>query len=159
MLARVAKIEYGEVERRDPKTIRVWQDQDKALKAGAAALTYDVQEISLGTSLGASGGRRYYVKARWTVKGAMAYMLSAWIEPGEIPRLEHAQEAIGMRMAEFTHMQLDLDWLPKILNVFEGGGKAWILTANFGYESVGVSLEEHDGSGFKPTTVGFGHGC
>lgn len=128
-----------------------WKKRDEALAAGEAQLTIKAQEVDLGGEI----GKRYLLKASWTVEDKPAFYIVAWIKPGTAA-LEKAESDYSrwMRIPELGEDAVPkLDDLYDLLNVFNGGR---VLDAGSGYESFGLTVTPFRGKG---PIVEYGDGC
>jgi hypothetical protein len=140
-----------------------WADQwsafDARLARGEGRLDYYVQAFRLTPD----GTPRLYVRARWTLDGTPAFLMTAWLraEPTLVFQSVDTHTASLMRMGEMRGRTLGLDDLPTVLNVFDrrGDHEGELLLYSRGYEGFDIHLFRYTDTGPVPTTIAVGGGC
>jgi hypothetical protein len=150
-------IELPRVQRRSadstPRGRRVaarWRPLDERLARGQAVLAYDVQAVRI------AGNLRYYVKARWALRGTVLFLMTAWLRPDLSVEAADSSDSQLLRLAEMQGARMDFANLPQLLNVFDDGS---LLLTGEGYEGFGISLFTYTPEGPKETPVSYAYGC
>jgi hypothetical protein len=137
-----------------------WQERDERLARGEGKLLYDLRALRLTPD----GELRYYVRARWTLDGETAFLMSAWVRPDHNMFVEsvYRRPSEWMRMNEFQSERLGLNDLGFILNVFDYDGDGWgeILIAQRRPDGFDMHLLEYsERRGLVRTGIGYRYGC
>ncbi|MGH9540743.1 MAG: hypothetical protein ACRD2H_02535 [Terriglobales bacterium] len=145
-----------EVARMEGRLRDVWERRDRSLQAGAGVLSFQAQEIAMPE------GARFYARAKWTVGGVPAFLMSAWVALDPQPRIlfSDCHAARGMRIQEYGATPPDEGAIPQVLIVIGlEGGRVGVIRQVYGYESRWFMLSYYTDSGLIPTPVGFGDGA
>jgi hypothetical protein len=130
-------------------------DAQEALARGAATLAYDAQPYRLD-----GGAPLIFVRAVWRAAGRQAFAAAVWLraDTGEIV-WQNMRPAMWIGMREFRRGVVP-EQLGLVLNVVDRDrdGRAEILFAQLGYESVGISLLDSR-TAFQPVGAGYSYGC
>jgi hypothetical protein len=158
---------------------REWLHRDKRLAAGEGQLDYDQRAFRLTPD----GAPRLFVRARWKLDGAAAFLMTAWFraEPGAAqPRAaqEDAQKASEPRSDDSGHLEMlssDTSWssamregrpgdslgdtldFQTILNAFDDDHDGWaeLLVHSTDGASAHFTLELYTDLGLVPTKTSF----
>ena len=139
--------------------LQTWRAYDERLAKGKARLSYDRKTFRISPD----GVPRLYVRAKWTLDEKAVFLLGVWFRSGDELTVE-ATDVSGshtLRTPEFQHMDLDLDWLDDIFNVFDHDNDGWgeLLKDRRGYESYGFELFEYSEDGLSGPLASYSYGC
>lgn len=145
--------EYDRSEAANPGWSQEWKKNDEQLASGEGQLTYRVQ----GFQLMSDGVPRLYGGAQWMIRDKVAFLFTAWVRGDASLAIESvsSRESEWMRTTEFDN-PLDLEHLPKILNVFEdrATGNGQLLMYSTGLEAFNLDLLRYTDKGPVPMDVG-----
>lgn len=135
-----------------------WPEIDAALGRGAARLRHDVQSYRLA----AGEPPVHFVRAEWLVAARQGFAASVWMrgpEPFEVVD-RWLTPASWLRMFEFQG-EIRREQLGLVLGVFDvdDDGRAEVLMAVGGYESMALRVRRYTRTGLIETSVGYGVGC
>ena len=160
-LQREASQDYARAEAHGQKWHARWRRLDGALDRGEAQLGFDVQAFRLTPD----GDPRLFVRARWTLSGALVYGMTAWIRVSGRMAVERSDAKVAgwLRMGEFQRMPFDNELFGLVLNVVDtnGDGFAEILMLQSGDESRNVIVIDAPGApgGRRDPFVDYSDGC
>ena len=139
--------------------LHAWRSYDKRLKKGEARLSYDRKTFRISPD----GVPRLYVRAKWTLDEKTVFLLGAWFRSGDELTVEATDVGAShtLRTPEFQRMDLDLDWLDDVYNVFDHDDDGWgeLLKDRRGYESYGFELFEYSEDGPSGPLASYSYGC
>lgn len=151
--------EYQRETQRGASWPEAWRRYDERLANGEGKLQYEGQELVLTPD----GSPRLYIRARWVLEGRVVFLMGAWVKAQNSLQLEgvNVRPALWLRMGEFQHIPLDLEYLGTILNVTDYDADGWgeVIMGEIGYESFALTLYEYSARGLKETGIGFSGGC
>jgi hypothetical protein len=155
---------------------REWLHRDKRLAAGEGQLDYDVRAFRLTPD----GAPRLFVRARWKLDGAAAFLMTAWFRADVVDDMDarDAQTASGPRSEKPDRIELlssDSSWssalregrpgeslgdtldFETILNEFDDDHDGWaeLLVHSTDGASAHFMLELYTDLGLVPTKTSF----
>ena len=136
-----------------------WVEYDERLARGEGQLFYDRKTLDITPD----GDPCTYARAKWILDGKVVFLLSAWIRISDSLEVDSFDVRLSgsLRMQEFQHIDLDLDWLGRIHNVFDRDRDGWgeLLIDSSGYESYGLELYEYSDNGPTGVQAAYHFGC
>lgn len=155
---------------------REWLHRDKRLAAGEGQLDYDVRAFRLTPD----GGPRLFVRARWNLDGAAAFLMTAWFRedvPGAVAA-RNAQKASEPRSEKPDRIEMlsaDTSWssalregrpgaslgdtldFQTVLNEFDDDHDGWaeLLVHSTDGVAAQFTLELYTDLGLVPTKISF----
>ena len=158
-LPKVQQAAQQDVVARRRGLLGAWRSYDERLAKGEAKLSYDRKTFRISPD----GDPRLYVRAKWALDEKTVFLLSAWIRTGDELTVESVDVGAShtLRTPEFQRMDLDLDWVEDIFNVFDHDNDGWgeLLKDRRGYESNGFELFDFPDEGPSERLASYSYGC
>jgi hypothetical protein len=154
MLAELPRVERESATSVDQKP--KWRARGEKLRAGKARFEIEASGFRFARE------DRWFVRARWTVDEAPAFLLWAIVRPGTLPVVEQVDVTASrwLRTSEWGDTDtLSYELIDHVVGVFAFGGETWLLLFEPGLESYAYTLYRYAGGRIEPAGVQYATGC